>query len=96
MGKTYRNVPRTHLRHMKGRRKALANNLRSVPPDPWDDFMHDREALSPYRIAKRLVLNGWKDEDIERKIAHKFRIERRFARNIVAVERRVYGRKGEI
>ena len=74
MGKTYKRYPRYIYRHPRGRKQALVAGARfgSIPPDSWDDIMHDDTCYLPWKISLALHKKGMSNEYIIRHVKNKF------------------------
>jgi hypothetical protein len=55
----------------------LAEGVRNgaVPPDAWDDLVHDKQAFFPYELVSRFLKEGkspaWIVQKIHHRVGHK-------------------------
>ena len=64
MSRTLKQMPYHCLRHPKGHKQALVQGARAVPPDPWDDIPHDKQAWQAWQAARSMVIDGASDKRI--------------------------------
>jgi len=90
MSRTYRRLPRRYLRRMRGRRAALRRGDRSVPPDPWDDYLNSRESLRPWNHAWRLAARGFSEDEIYQRMRRTWHLPSEQARDVARTVKRRY------
>lgn len=85
MGKTYKRVPTGVHRHPKGYKQAVINKARhgSIPPNSYDDLMHDHHTYIPYNVALRMLKEEIDENLIVKKLVRKFRLRYNEAIKIV-------------
>lgn len=76
MGKTYRHLPDTIFRKPKGHKQAKANKVRhkAIPPNAWDDIMHNNECWQPFKVAQKMKSQGFEWEEISNRVKFKFNL----------------------
>jgi hypothetical protein len=85
MGKTIKKIPYGIFRAPKGYVKALVEGVRkaAVPPNAYDDIQHDRQVWQPQHAAREMVKKGMADEEIIRRLRHKWRITQAQAEDLL-------------
>lgn len=73
MGKTYKKFK--SFRRPKGKLNAKIHNARSIPPDSWEDLPIDPQCYLPFRLAIKMLEEGFPPELIVRKLYNKFKIK---------------------
>jgi len=90
MSRTYKKVPRTQHRRMKGRRQAIIKGARkgAIPPNVWDDLQFDNQCWLPYNVATRMLKRNMQEELVIKKLKRKFHMHTSEATNIYKTVKR--------
>jgi len=93
MGKTYKKHPWKHIRFPKGKKRAVINGARhrAVPPDSYDDIIHDKSGYDAGNVGFALHKKGWDDDKIVRHIRKKFGYTDEMARRSIFYNDRLEG-----
>jgi hypothetical protein len=75
VSKTYKRIPSSLFRHPKGYKQAKINNVRSIPPNAWDDIQTDKQCWMPFDIARNLYKQNKTIEDIRKTLIKKFNLK---------------------
>ncbi len=76
MSRTYKHMPTDVVRHPKGKRQALINEVRkkAIPPDAWDDLHFDNHCYAAYNATENMIEQGKSKSEIISKIRKKFNL----------------------
>ena len=74
MSRTRKRQEPYQYRHPKGHKKAKIHNLRSIPPNPYEDIHPDDQCFIVYKIIRKMFNAGIEYEVIERRLRHEYKI----------------------
>jgi|TARA_Y100000310_G_scaffold23501_1_gene22541 hypothetical protein len=73
------------FRRPKGRKNAVRNEARAIPPSSYDDISPAKENFRSWRAAERMYKRGFSDEMIIRCLRNKWRIDIRSSYRILSI-----------
>lgn len=65
----------TYYRSIRGFKKATIHNLRSIPPNPWEDIKPDKQCWKASRVIYDLFNKGMDVDQIKKKVKANYHIQ---------------------